>query len=230
MHRFCIFFLLPSLLAGMASAQNVGIGTETPSEKLEVAGLVYTNQGGIKFPDNTVQTTAAYNTEPENATLPKGVGLMIINGIPGPIDTLGLANCFILYDFSLLTSRSINFQVGGGGGVPTIEFSPISVLKQIDMASTALFEAATKGDYIPEIEIYLTQDIPNPGPGNEELYLKYTLTNVLLTEFTNNLIFLRDVEFAHVERLSMIFEKIAIENLEMGGVFCWDVTMNQECN
>ena len=38
---------------------NVGIGTTTPGQKLEVAGQVFSNTGGFRFPDNTVQTTAA---------------------------------------------------------------------------------------------------------------------------------------------------------------------------
>jgi hypothetical protein len=38
---------------------NVGIGTTTPGQKLEVAGQIYSSTGGIRFPDNTVQTTAA---------------------------------------------------------------------------------------------------------------------------------------------------------------------------
>jgi hypothetical protein len=38
---------------------NVGIGTETPTEKLEVSGTVYSSSGGFKFPDGSVQTTAA---------------------------------------------------------------------------------------------------------------------------------------------------------------------------
>ncbi|MEW5875913.1 MAG: tail fiber domain-containing protein [Candidatus Zixiibacteriota bacterium] len=38
---------------------GVGIGTDSPSEQLEVAGTVYSSIGGFRFPDNTVQTTAA---------------------------------------------------------------------------------------------------------------------------------------------------------------------------
>jgi hypothetical protein len=37
---------------------NVGIGTTDPTEKLEVAGTIYSTTGGIKFPDGTTQTTA----------------------------------------------------------------------------------------------------------------------------------------------------------------------------
>ncbi|MBP8249966.1 MAG: hypothetical protein KAX72_07675 [Chitinophagales bacterium] len=38
---------------------KVGIGTDTPTSKLEVAGQIATTSGGVKFPDGSVQTTAA---------------------------------------------------------------------------------------------------------------------------------------------------------------------------
>lgn len=38
---------------------NVGIGTTLPKSKLTVMGMIETTMGGIKFPDGTVQTTAA---------------------------------------------------------------------------------------------------------------------------------------------------------------------------
>jgi len=40
---------------------NVGIGTTTPTEKLTINGKVESTNGGFKFPDGTVQTTAASN-------------------------------------------------------------------------------------------------------------------------------------------------------------------------
>jgi hypothetical protein len=38
---------------------KIGIGTTTPASKLTVAGMIETTLGGYKFPDGTVQTTAA---------------------------------------------------------------------------------------------------------------------------------------------------------------------------
>src|SRR5258708_17834551 len=37
----------------------VGIGTDTPTSKLTVAGMVEITLSGLKFPDGTVQTTSA---------------------------------------------------------------------------------------------------------------------------------------------------------------------------
>jgi hypothetical protein len=38
---------------------RMGIGTETPSERLQVTGTIYSSAGGFRFPDGTIQTTAA---------------------------------------------------------------------------------------------------------------------------------------------------------------------------
>ena len=38
---------------------NVGIGTSTPAQKLSVVGTIESTTGGIKFPDATIQTSAA---------------------------------------------------------------------------------------------------------------------------------------------------------------------------
>lgn len=37
----------------------VGIGTDTPTSRLTVQGMIETTMGGYKFPDGSVQTTAA---------------------------------------------------------------------------------------------------------------------------------------------------------------------------
>jgi hypothetical protein len=41
------------------SSNNIGIGTTSPGSKLSVTGMIETTLGGYKFPDGTIQTTAA---------------------------------------------------------------------------------------------------------------------------------------------------------------------------
>ena len=41
------------------TAGNVGIGTTSVTEKLTVAGTIESTSGGMKFPDGSIQTTAA---------------------------------------------------------------------------------------------------------------------------------------------------------------------------
>ena len=47
---------------------NLGIGITTPASKLTVAGLIETTLGGYKFPDGTLQTTAAVVCNPSFMT------------------------------------------------------------------------------------------------------------------------------------------------------------------
>ena len=63
----------------VANELNVGIGTATPGSKLTVAGTIETTSGGIRFPDGTVQTTAA--------TGPAGWALCQVALAPQPVES-----------------------------------------------------------------------------------------------------------------------------------------------
>jgi hypothetical protein len=61
---------------------NVGIGTTSPTTRLDVAGLIRSSTGGFKFPDGTVQTTAAVSGGITSVTA--GTGLTG-GGTSGPV-------------------------------------------------------------------------------------------------------------------------------------------------
>ena len=64
----------PTSSIDIAPTGNVGIGTATPGQKLEVNGVVFSSTGGFRFPDGTVQTTSAAGTVPGEINTASNVG------------------------------------------------------------------------------------------------------------------------------------------------------------
>jgi hypothetical protein len=60
---------------------GVGIGTNSPSSPLTVAGTIESTTGGVKFPDGTTQTSAAW--EPvAAAVISPANGCTVVSGTP----------------------------------------------------------------------------------------------------------------------------------------------------
>lgn len=83
---------------------KVGVGTDTPTSKLTVQGMIETTMGGLKFPDGTVQTTAAVSglqsifhdgtlTGDGTSSLPLGIAIpLTLNGVSDQAPILTIRN------------------------------------------------------------------------------------------------------------------------------------------
>jgi hypothetical protein len=111
---------------------NIGIGIATPMSKLTVEGMIETTLGGYKFPDGTVQTTAAVSglqtvshdaTLTGNGTLSSPLGLAVPLTLfadwPGPIFTI--RNSRVggsgIHSISAEGGDGVYGEGGNGGGV-----------------------------------------------------------------------------------------------------------------
>ena len=117
---------------------NVGIGTSTPGSRLTVAGLVESTSGGVKFPDGSIQTTAA--------TGAAGPVVKSLNGLNNDVLlAAGTSNVTITPSGNTL-SISVAATTGGGG-ILNQTFLQTGANFNIDGAGAAgIFNAQTQYD------------------------------------------------------------------------------------
>jgi len=97
-------------------AGNIGIGTTTPASKFTVQGMIETTLGGYKFPDGTVQTTAATSglgSVSRDSTLTGNGTAANPLGIALPLN-LSASSAF---PFPLVTITNTSSSASGGPGV-----------------------------------------------------------------------------------------------------------------
>ena len=114
---------------------NVGVGTDSPTSRFTVVGLIHSLSGGFKFPDGTVQTTAASNnaltTVVHDVTLiGNGTGGSPL-GVAVPLSLLGSSNNPIIVG----DNRGGGVGVQGLGGTGLLGAGSIGVAGQGDAVS-----------------------------------------------------------------------------------------------
>ncbi len=215
--RFNLFMLVGIILVmpGVLKSQNnVGIGTTNPNEKLEVSGIIYTNAGGVRFPDMTLQETAAFNEfGPEDASSPNGhVYLTITTANPPILDTIWL----------------FGISQGGVDGTGTSgQTMPVSfrMTKEMDTTSLALFQKSVQNAVLINARIHFTTS---------------TGFHYQTIEFENA--FIEDIRYMLVYRGNGVYAHL--EEIEIGGYprmefwrfgpgadpcFCWDFVSAGTC-
>ena len=96
---------------------DVGIGTITPQSRLEVTGTIHSTTGGFKFPDGTIQTTAAGGAvSTDQVVLTDGSGVTTLALFADePASTNG-GSVASFYDENGSKTVEIDGQASGEGG------------------------------------------------------------------------------------------------------------------
>ena len=103
---------------------------------------------------------------------------MRIDGIEGDSNAADFKNWFELTSFSWGESNSGGSASGGGGGAGKVTFQDFHFMKRTGKGSPAIMLHCANGKHIPAVQIVIT--VPR---GRREVYLKYTLSDVLITSY-----------------------------------------------
>ena len=206
--HFIVILAMPFIVSGQ---NKVGIGTSTPTEKLEVAGMIYTNTGGIRFPDETVQVTAAYSMAgPENAVTAQEQPYLTI---------VGLADTIYVVD---LSQGGMEVPAGPGGAPDGI---PFIITKEIDKSTPSLSQRLTGNTNLTKVRIHFKQ-----MPPGESVYQTIELRNAQIVNISYKNIFRTDGTYAHLESVEFVYQAIEVKYLIGPDVcHCWSFINNSSC-
>ncbi len=206
------------------SSQNVGIGVTDPSEKLEVGGIIYTNEGGIMFPDHSIQSTAAYNKDIIDIAERKLMPLIAFDGIPGELDTLSISNAIPLIYSS--NPNGATYTLSGGGSISAIGSSEMTVIKNSSASTPFIAENYFLGAAFPTVEIfYIAEDDSGPF-----IYMVINMQDVFITGHETVTEYAGDGLFVNYEVIKLTFGKLAYINYLSGFCTCWDYVNSSNTN
>lgn len=225
--NFIFLLTFTILFPALLTAQNVGVGTTSPSEQLEVAGIVYTNSGGVKFPDNTIQTTAATNQTSSSAATNRFLGILVISGLKGPLDTTltfpsgnqAFNNVFPIYEAEISGSKPVP------NSASTVD--QIELTTDVGIGSVVIQQTYFTGVQRDFTLFFTAENSPHP----RAVYSVF-VNNASILSFSNQILSKGGGKYAHLQSLTInVSTEIEFASYEGDELdFCWDVSMNAFCN
>jgi type VI secretion system Hcp family effector len=185
----------------LSVAQNVGIGTDTPTEKLQVAGKVFASQEGFKFPDGSVQTRAYNAYESQDACDPRWIVILDINGIDGSFSYGTHLNKIKVTDVDWGSYFNIDEVTPVTTGC---HFKLMKITKDIDKSSPKLFEKFNTGQVLNPVILYFLWY--NDTTQTYVDYYKITLTHVYVAKFDEQVRYIGNDSYAHLDVVSFIYD------------------------
>jgi Type VI secretion system effector, Hcp len=196
------------ILMSKAYAQNVGINVPSPSEQLEVGGVIYTNQGGVKFPDQTIQTTAA------------------VSSTQNP-NSLARKQPYLTFPTTSITDTfEIIKIIEGGASVPgagIADVVPFKLIVNLEKSIHQLFQAIAQGTVLQKATIHFPQET------SPTVYKTYELRTVFVTGFANYTDYLGQNNYGHLVELTLNFGLLEIRNFSPNSCYCWSFISNTPC-
>ncbi|KUG06715.1 beta strand repeat-containing protein [Solirubrum puertoriconensis] len=146
---------------------NVGVGTAVPTQKLEVAGQVYSSSGGFRFPDGSVQTTAATPAASTTAS----------NGLTKTGDEVKLGGTLSENTVLIQANRSFSFT-GGNLGLAVSSSAEVTSPVTVGGALAVPFTETTGTSFslnslhqtVRRINACTSVSLPDPGTCRGRVY------------------------------------------------------------
>lgn len=196
-----VFLFTPVFImaVSLCFSQNVGIGVDSPTEKLQVGGVVHSMIDGFRFPDGTVQSTASSDYEPEQAGDNRLLAVLQLYtpSIPGPFNFDTLQNVIKIIDYEWgMTS------VDGGSGSSVITISHVVIMKDMDVTTNQLLQKALDGGPpLADVRLFFYREYN----GDIQPYYTVFLENVIIRSFTQQLVFKGGEQFSHLDIIALEF-------------------------
>jgi hypothetical protein len=146
---------------------KVGIGTLTPTSLLTVAGMIEITMGGLKFPDGTVQTTAALSSVVHDASLMgNGTPVSPLGIASGGVQTIHLANNAVTGAkiangavVRSLNGLSDNLQLAAGANITITPAGNTLTVAAPNALTTVAHDATLTGNGTPASPLSVAQPI-----------------------------------------------------------------------
>lgn len=198
----------------VANDGKVGIGINNPTSQFTSGGMIETLGGGVKFPDGSVQESAATggSVGPQNAAEQRWVIGMQIDEIPGSWDYDVCNQCMRVFDLDWWLFQPYDTITGQTN--TRRHHHVLTVMKDIDKASPNLMKALAQGQHINEVKLwwYPVEEVP-PGqppinPANP--YYEIILEDVFVVAFRHSMVTTGGDKYAHMDKVSFIYDRIRL--------------------
>lgn len=204
---FCLKFIWIMLTIGslllipfFLNGQNIGIGTDNPTEKLEVAGKVFSSDEGFKFPDGSVQTRAYNAYETQDAAEGRWVIALENAQLPGS-DTIGaLQNVIKVIDFDWGLYHNISEIVPI---TDKCHLKLITITKEIDKSSPKFPQFWSNFTNLGQAIFHFYWYTANDQSYTE--YYKITFAQIQVVKININQTYIGNDQYAHTEKITFYF-------------------------